>query len=299
MARRLRWVVLTVIGVVFLLWLVLLAPKLLVSARSDASLQDVTDPAKRHELEDARLELQNDVRTTLLQALGGVVIALGAVFTYRQLQVNREGQITERFTRAVDQLGNEKGHVDVTLGGIYALERIAKDSSADRATIVQVLTAYARGHAPWPPVRPGQYVEDAPLRRLPPLHERCPDVQAAITVLGHMPPGSQGLDLRGIDLRKADLTSAHLEGALLIDAHLEAADLTSAHLEGAFLRGAHLEEADLFYAHLEKADLMFAHLEWAKLGGAHLEKVSLWGAHLKGALLAGANLQEAGLQERT
>ena len=70
MARRLRWVVLTVIGVVFLLWLVLLAPKLLVSARSDASLQDVTDPAKRHELEDARLELQNDVRTTLLQALG-------------------------------------------------------------------------------------------------------------------------------------------------------------------------------------------------------------------------------------
>jgi hypothetical protein len=44
------------------------APRLLVPARSDASLQDVTDPAKRHELEDARLKLQNDVRTTLLQA---------------------------------------------------------------------------------------------------------------------------------------------------------------------------------------------------------------------------------------
>jgi hypothetical protein len=35
---------------------------------ADASLQDVTDAAKRHELEDARLKLQNDVRTTLLQA---------------------------------------------------------------------------------------------------------------------------------------------------------------------------------------------------------------------------------------
>lgn len=83
MAHRLRSVVLLIIGLAFLLCLVLLAPKLLVPARSDASLHDVADPAKRHELEDARLKLQNDVRTTLLQALGGAVIALGAVFTYR------------------------------------------------------------------------------------------------------------------------------------------------------------------------------------------------------------------------
>ena len=81
MARRLRWVVPIVIGVAFLLWLVLLAPKLLVPARSDRSLTDVPDPGKRHELEDARLKLQNDVRTSLLQAIGGAAITLGAFFT--------------------------------------------------------------------------------------------------------------------------------------------------------------------------------------------------------------------------
>src|SRR5688500_4199853 len=79
-----------------------------------------------------RLKAGNDVRATLRQALAGACLLLGLYFTARTLQVNRrtlelntEGQITERFTKANDQLGN--GSLDVRLGGIYALERIAKD----------------------------------------------------------------------------------------------------------------------------------------------------------------------------
>ena len=205
----------------------------------DASLHDVADPAKRHELEDARLKLQNDVRTTLLQALGGAVIALGAVFTYRQLQVNREGQITERFTRAIDQLGNDKGQLDVTLGGIYALERIAKDSPADRATIVEILTAYVRREAAWPPRAADPVAEAAPLDELVSLQEQCPGVQAAMTVLCRMPSDKRDrLDLQRTDLRKADLHGAHLEWANLDGAHLEGANLSLAHLEWANLHGA-------------------------------------------------------------
>jgi hypothetical protein len=270
MARRFRWVVPTVIGVMFLLWLSLLAPKLLVPARSDASLQDVTDPTKRHELQDARLKLQNDVRSTLLQAIGGAVIALGAFFTYRQLQVNREGQITERFTRAIDQLGNDKGQLDVTLGGLYALERIAKDSPADRATIAEVLSAYVRGHAPWPPPGPGQHALD----HLPSLQERRPDVQAAMTVLARMPTGDRGvLDLQGTDLRKANLAAVHLKQASFGSAHLEEAWLSLAHLEAVDLIRAHLEGAVLFGADLERAVLLQAHLK-----GARADEATRWPA---------------------
>jgi hypothetical protein len=229
-----------IVGVAVLLWLVLLAPKLLVPARSNASLADVPDPGKRHELQDARLKLQNDVRTTLLQGLGGVAVLVGAFFTWRQLQHNiqssreehdleRQGQITERFTRAIDQLGNDKGQLDVTLGGIYALERIAKDSSADRATIAEILTAYVRGHAPWPPRTPGQLPEGTPLDQLPSLQERGPDIQAAMTVLSRMLPDDRdrpdvrrtGPDLGRTDLRRVELIDAHLEGANLWHAHLE------------------------------------------------------------------------------
>ena len=51
-----------------------------------------------------RLKLQNDVRTTGIQLLAGVLLAVGAVYTARTFRLNREGQITERYTRAVDSV---------------------------------------------------------------------------------------------------------------------------------------------------------------------------------------------------
>src|SRR5712691_9263825 len=91
-----------------------------------------------------RLKLQNDVRTTGVQLLAGAVLALGAFLTARTIRINREGQITERFTRAIDQLGSDK--LDVRLGGIYALERIAKDSRQDHEPIMEVLATFVREH---------------------------------------------------------------------------------------------------------------------------------------------------------
>lgn len=41
----------------------------------------------------------------LAQILVGAALLSGLYFTWRTLQVNREGQITERFTRAIDHLG--------------------------------------------------------------------------------------------------------------------------------------------------------------------------------------------------
>jgi hypothetical protein len=93
-----------------------------------------------------RARAVNDIRTTLLQGLGGAALLVGAYFTWRQVQVAREGQLTERFTTAVGQLSNRS--VDVRLGGIYALERIAIDSERDRQTTYEVLCAYVRQHAP-------------------------------------------------------------------------------------------------------------------------------------------------------
>src|SRR5215204_5738600 len=48
-------------------------------------------------------------------------------------RLTEQGQITERFTRAIEQLGatdetSNKPRLELRLGGIYALERIAKDS---------------------------------------------------------------------------------------------------------------------------------------------------------------------------
>jgi hypothetical protein len=223
-----------------------------------------------------RLKAENDARTTLLQGVAGLVLVVGAGATWRQLQINREGQITERFSKAIDHLGESGGgKVDVRLGGIYALERIANNSKDDRATIAEILSAYVRGHAAWmDPDGDDASPPEGPQMKLAELRVRAPDIQAAMTVLGRRakpPGGAQVLQLSGVDLRKAHLSLAHLEGARLDGAHLEGAYLYDAHLEGAQLNGAHLEGADFYGAHLKGTNLYDAHLKGAKLKNADLE----------------------------
>jgi Pentapeptide repeats (8 copies) len=250
------------------------------------------------------LKAQNEVRTTLLQGLGGVVLLVGAYYTYRQAVDSRErlitlqqGRITERFTRAIDQLGHAQ--LDVRLSGIFTLEGIARDSPDDCATIGTVLTTFVRSHAPWPPHLPGQYVATAPINEVPELLVRAPDVQASLTVLARgrfaRPEGwGDPLNLRAVDLRRAQLRGAHLERVDLRFALLEQADLRDAYLGGALLEGADLRGAHLGGALLEGADLRGAHL-----GGALLEGAGLRGAHLKQANLGGARLEGAVADKRT
>jgi hypothetical protein len=117
---------------------------------------------------DAAEELAR-TRTAALAFLAGVVASVGAVYTARAFALSREGQLTERFTRAVDQIGHQA--LDVRIGGIYALERIAKDSARDQQAVVEVLTAFVRER--------GRKTADPADPAAPP-----PDLQAALTVSG-------------------------------------------------------------------------------------------------------------------
>jgi hypothetical protein len=300
-----RWVLAVTLAGAFVVWLILVPPKLLVPAASQADLRDVPDAAK-WQARDSRIRLQNDVRSTLLQGLGGLAVLLAAFYTYQQVQTGRrqlnlaqQGQVTERFTRAIDQLGSD--HLDVRLGGIHALERIARDSPDDHATIGEILAAYIRTHAPWPPTLRGQYVATALIDDIPELQVRAPDVQTSLTVLGRggfadqpREVGDQ-VDLHEADLRKAHLVNASLVGAPLYGANLAGStligvDLTDAYLVDANLAGAEIvacdfTHADLGFANLEKAKfidtILTASLDQANLSGARLER-----AHdLEGAIL--------------
>jgi hypothetical protein len=268
-----------------------------------------------HGLKDAdRLAAQRDIRDIWIKFAVLVAGGFAAVLTWGRLELAQlehenevSGQLTERFTRAIEQLGNE--NLDVRLGGIYGLERIARESAVDHGPIVEVLTTYVREHSPWPPSRPGQYRAEAPAEAVPALQTRAADIQAALTVIGrrnviHEHSKRQNrLDLSSVDMRKAnlddahleraDLMGAHLEGAILDDAHLERADFRDAHLEKASLMDAHLEGAILDDAHLEGANLLGAHLEGAYLLRAYVERADLMGAHLEGAILLGAHLEGA------
>jgi len=96
------------------------------------------------------LTVEDKVRSTWINAIGGLFFFVTAYFawknsdiSHKQLLATQEKQITERFSKAVEQLGNEES-ITVRLGAIYSLERIAKDSKDDHWTIMEVLTAFIR-----------------------------------------------------------------------------------------------------------------------------------------------------------
>jgi len=202
-----------------------------------------------------------------------------------------QGQVTDRYTKAIEQLGSKE--MDVRMGGIYALERIARDSARDYSTVMEVLAAFVREHSleQWP--LPAIY---EPAAELPERRTR-PDVQAALTVIGR-----QGIRIdpltdlpQEINLNHANLARAELSGADLTYADLRDANLASAALRSADLTGARLARADLTGADLADANLTAASLASADLTGADLREAALRRANLRGANLAGADLRDVDL----
>ena len=225
--------------------------------------------------------------------------------TRDQVGLSEQGQLTDRFSKAVEQLGTQDS-LEVRLGGIYALERIALDSARDHPTVMEVLSACVREHAP------RTTCTSLALSARP-----TTDVQAILTVIARRDenqdrdtldlnntclPGTSfgstslvGADLGGTDLSGANLILADLSGADLTDANLSgadlgAADLTTADLSGADLSGAFFDVANLGSANLTGVDLTYAHLERANLTDANLTDANLTGAYLIYANLTAADL---------
>ncbi|MFD9319377.1 pentapeptide repeat-containing protein [Streptomyces sp. NPDC060053] len=275
-----------------------------------------------------RLKAVNDVRTTLLQAVGGLVLLFGAYATWRQLRVSQdglratqEGYVTDRFSTAVDQLGSDK--LETRIGGLHALWRIAEHSARDREAVISIQAAYLRTHLPWPPAGREAPAADAPINDVVPLEVRAADAQVALTGLGVLllqPREQSWVNLGVTDLRRADcdglwlhevnldrscmeaagLYHANLTQASLVAVNLRHADLKTAILRRARcvladLRGARLVETDLRDADFTEADLREANVRKADAGGAVFRRADLRLADLRGSDLSTADLHQARL----
>jgi uncharacterized protein YjbI with pentapeptide repeats len=266
----------------------------------------------------------------LVESMIGVVVLIGLYYTWRRVTAAEktvaatiEGQVTERFTRAIDQLGavDDAGNkrLEVRLGGIYGLQQIAQDSDKFYWQIMEVLTAYIRMNAPAPLPPPAPTAPTAEGKNFlsqirgvltkrgtpksapssaksasyaaPPQRKRPsrvpPDIEAALLALAYRRNSyGQGEDRR-LDLRRTDL-----RGADLSQFDFGGAWFDHSRLEGATLGGGDFREADFSYCHLEGANLGDAHLEEAEFSFAYFDNTtSLANAHLEGAGFYGAHLE--------
>jgi hypothetical protein len=165
-----------------LIWLILVTPEVLIDKRQL--------PLSPKELLDA----ESGIRSSMIQIVGGLALLTGLYFTARGLRLTREGHITDRYAKAIDQLGHE--NLDVRLGGIFALERLARDSATDSGVVLEVLTAFIREHTRESVSVPSKEVVTA-------------DVQAALKVIGRAT--NRNLDDR-LDFYHCGLNDAQLSG---------------------------------------------------------------------------------------
>jgi hypothetical protein len=107
-----------------------------------------------------KILLEDNLRQTLIKLIGGTIVLIGLYLTYRRMLTSERqvvtmesGQMTDRFTRATDQLGaidnDGNPNIPIRLGGIYALEQITNDRP-DKFfwTVMEIFSAYVRHNAP-------------------------------------------------------------------------------------------------------------------------------------------------------
>lgn len=240
---------------------------------------------------------------TTVTALGALVFtAISLQATRDQIDVAREGQLTDRFTHAIDQLGTEgPENLPRRVGGIYALERIAVDSPRDQATMVEVLSAFLR--------------TDGPRAGGKPCGPTPADVSAAFTVLTRRDVGrdpvTMEIDLRGLCLRDVqvefgDLTGMSLNGSDLTGANLSMARFWQTSMSEAILVDVDLLGVDMTdgfvsagHADFSGADLSFTELGSTDFSGSVFVGADLRGSDLGSADFTGTDLSDALHDDRT
>lgn len=278
---------------------------------SPETLAELKAP-ERVQLEKNAADIETATRLTIAQIIGGLALLSGLYFTYQNvktaqdnLRVTEQGKLTERFSKAVELLGSDK--LDVRLGGIYALERIARDSQKDHWTVMEVLTAFIRenSHKKLHETKKAEkqkYLADDSWNEKQAVKIR-EDIQVIMTVIGgrkwteteNQKLNLQKVNLTGCFMSEALLCEVDLSGATLFGAVLTAANLSRANLTGTDLSQVNLNGANMFRAFLNGANLNEANLSSAYLSGATVNKVNLSGAKLLKADLSGASLNKSDL----
>ena len=272
--------ILGLLGIGLATWLI---PRAQVARWREAG---VTDPIKL-------AELTNTTRTTITQAAAGVGLILTLALTAYQvnetrrssdanLRIAEQGQVTERFARAVEQLGattsDGKPAIDIRIGGLFSLLRIGLDSERDRLPALLVAAEYVKNnHRPSRGAAPGHACLGSRSR------PRA-DVAAALEhVLPRLaeefnldPTGPYPFRLDHLDLSSSDLRAVNFRNVRLEHVSFRNSILTGSSFEGVFLLNVDFRAACLLAADLRGAggiaiDFRDAEMTGAKVGAALLE----------------------------
>ncbi len=226
-------------------------------------------------------------------AVFAILSGFGAVFGFYtsiiKTETAEQGQITDRLNKAIENLGKitEKGDpvIEVRIGALFALERIAQDSIRDHIQIMEILCAYIRHNSPLPNNTdktdvPNMTTEINSKRRKNKGDIIDEDIQTAITIIGRRDKWPEGE--KRIKKENKERYRINLDGCYLHSAKFSRGNLANATLIGANLSYAWFNDTDLSYAALGSAILVDAWLERTTLKNTEFRNTTITtGAHAR------------------
>lgn len=206
-----------------------------------------------------------------------------SIVAQKQVDVAEQGQITDRINKAVEGLGSEKSikrlylkkqngdpdyskpvmeevtapNLEVRIGAVYALERIAQDSERDHLQVMEILCAYIRQNCQ---IAEPIFTDD--LQQRPVVRS---DIQTAITVIGRRNKNRKKIerenryrldfnrcDLSGVNFKQGDFDSAEFNLCRIEAALFDGCSLIGAQFLGSVLNHTSWLNANLMGARLDK-----------------------------------------------
>ncbi|WP_293448356.1 pentapeptide repeat-containing protein [Planktotalea sp.] len=114
-------------------------------------------------------------------------------------------------------------NLEVCIGSIYALERIAKENEAYHVQVMEILCAYVRQNAPTENTQPTAILEKRPKPR--------DDIQAVISVIGRR--RDEQIQVEFVQKHRLDFSSSDFSGVNFSNLNFSAANFAHCRLEAA------------------------------------------------------------------
>jgi uncharacterized protein YjbI with pentapeptide repeats len=321
------WILLTVFGALYVCVFVVLVGGLIWAL---SHVPDIIDGALyANDPSEARWLLAS---LAALTAVTSAAVALPftilkTIYNRRQTDVAEQSHITDQLNKAVENLGATRDihrqrlsddgkrkyfkdsfgntdfsqpvfetvtvpNLEVRIGGILALERIAKHNLSEHIQVMEILCAFIRENAREFVATTVPLGEDGEVLPGPYIFPRH-DIASALSVIarrGHVqrqleigrePPyrlnfyqaDFRGLEMQGRDFANAILDYAQFEGADLTDTTFERASLSTTNFSESILNRANFRGSYIQFNSFENAELEEANFDGAILGNVNFSGV--------------------------
>ena len=232
-----------------------------------------------------------------------------------QVKIESDRNLNDRFTKAIELLGDKDSDKYKQLGGIVSLKEIGTEQPHNQFTqaCADILIDFIRIEAP--PLSDSECEEllkeinekinkkiknkkfilvniktaiNYQAERA--FHALCA-IQAKYDLEKHYYADLSHRNLIGLKAQNLIIKNITLSKTKLIGANFYQADLSNVNLTGACLVGAHMSLSILKGTDLSEADLDWVDLSGANLTRANLEEINLQGTNLTGTNLTGTNFK--------